>query len=136
MSSFWRWIIPSLSRQKTRKQIKNQNRLSQYIARHPVSLNKIIYIPEKAKVLYKTKYNDYFGENIQLFTATDFIARFNRTILPYDKIVELPIHIPPKHKHLGNPSKRPEVVLLIIMASIPAEVEERTAASSRCQKRW
>ena len=37
--------------------------------------------------MYKTKYNDYFGENIQLFTATDFIA-------------ELTMHIPPKHKHL------------------------------------
>ena len=123
MASFWQWIIPSLSQHRIRKPIKNQNRLSQYIARHPVSLNKIIYIPEKAQVLYKTKYNDYFGENIQLFTATDFIA-------------ELTMHIPPKHKHLGNPSKRPEVVLLIIMASIPAGVEERTAASSRCQKRW
>ncbi len=45
---------------------KARTGLSQYIARHPVSLNKIIYIPEKAQVLYKTKYNDYFGENIQL----------------------------------------------------------------------
>ncbi len=66
---------------------KARTGLSQYIARHPVSLNKIIYIPEKAQVLYKTKYNDYFGENIQLFTATDFIA-------------ELTMHIPRKHKHL------------------------------------
>jgi hypothetical protein len=66
---------------------KARTGLSQYIARHPVSLNKIICIPEKAQVLYKTKYNDYFGENIQLFTATDFIA-------------ELTMHIPPKHKHL------------------------------------
>ena len=59
---------------------KARSGLSQYIARHPVSLNKLIYIPEKAKVLYKTKYNDYFGENIQLFAANDFIARFYRTI--------------------------------------------------------
>jgi len=117
-------LIPA----QDQKADKNQVRLSQYIARHPVSLNKIIYIPEKAQVLYKTKYNDYFGENIQPFTATDFIARFY--------IVELTTHIPPKHKHPGNPSKRPEVVLLIIMASIPVEVEVRTAASSRCQKRW
>jgi hypothetical protein len=69
---------------------KARSGLSKYIARHPVSLNKIIYIPEKAKVLYKTKYNDYFDENIQLFTATDFIA-------------ELTMHIPPKHKHLDKP---------------------------------
>ena len=70
VASFWQWIIPSLSKHRIRKQIKNQNRLSQYIARHPVSLNKIIYIPEKAQVLYKTKYNDYFGENIQAFSPS------------------------------------------------------------------
>jgi len=27
-------------------------------------------------------------------------------------------------------------IIACIMASIPAEVEERTSASSRCQKRW
>ncbi|GAJ22053.1 unnamed protein product [marine sediment metagenome] len=37
--------------------------------------------------MYKTKYNDYFGKNIQLFTTNDFIA-------------ELTTHIPPKYKHL------------------------------------
>ena len=41
-----------------------------YIAGHPVSLNKIITIHEKAKVLYKTKYNDYFGENIHPLLQT------------------------------------------------------------------
>ncbi len=69
------------------KDQKARTGLSQYIARHPVSLNKIIYNPEKGKVLYKTKYNDYFGENIQLFTATDFIGALTQ-------------HIPPKHKNL------------------------------------
>jgi len=61
--------------------------LSQYIIRHPVSLNKIMYIKEKANVLYHTKYNDYWKENIKLLKAADFIA-------------ELTQHIPPKHKHL------------------------------------
>ena len=40
--------------------------------------HRLIYIPEKAQVLYKIKYNDYFGENIQLFTAINFIARLYR----------------------------------------------------------
>ncbi len=66
---------------------KARTGLSQYIARHPVSLNKIIYIPEKAQVLYKTKYNDYFGENIQLFTATDFIITLTLPLLIFLLII-------------------------------------------------
>jgi len=61
--------------------------LSQYIIRHPVSLKKVMYIKEKANILYHTKYNDYWKENIKLFKANDFIA-------------ELTQHIPPKHIHL------------------------------------
>jgi hypothetical protein len=61
--------------------------LSQYIARHPVSLKKIFYVKENGTVIYRTKYNEYWGENIKVFKAADFIA-------------ELTIHIPPKHKHL------------------------------------
>jgi hypothetical protein len=66
---------------------KTRVNLSQYIIRHPVSLKKIMYIRENSTIIYKTKYNEYFKENIKLFTATDFIA-------------ELTMHIPPKHKHL------------------------------------
>ena len=61
--------------------------LCQYIARHPVSLTKITYETVKKKILYHTKYNEYWGENVKLFTALDFIA-------------ELTQHIPAKHKHL------------------------------------
>ncbi len=61
--------------------------LSQYIARHPVSLKKIFYVKENGTVIYRTKYNEYWGENIKLFKAIDFIAELTR-------------HIPPKHKHL------------------------------------
>jgi hypothetical protein len=61
--------------------------LSQYIIRHPVSLQKILYVCSNGTVIYKTKYNEYFKKNIKLFSADDFIA-------------ELTIHIPPKHKHL------------------------------------
>jgi len=66
---------------------KVRESISQYISRHPVSLKKIHYVREKSQVLYLTKYNQYFGENVKLFTATDFIA-------------ELTQHIPPKGKHL------------------------------------
>ena len=55
--------------------------------RHPVSLKKIMYIKEKGNILYHTKYNGYWKENIKLFKVSDFIA-------------ELTMHIPPKHKHL------------------------------------
>ena len=61
--------------------------LSQYIVRHPVSLKKIFYVKENDTVIYRTKYNAYWGENIKLFKAVGFIA-------------ELTLHIPPKHKHL------------------------------------
>lgn len=66
---------------------KGRESLCQYITRHPVSLKKITYEPFKRNVLYHTKYNEYFKENIKLFSATDFIA-------------DLTIHIPPKGKHL------------------------------------
>lgn len=66
---------------------KAREGLCQYIARHPVSLQKITYDRAKKKVLYHTKYNDYFKENVKLFTAADFIA-------------DLTVHIPPKGKHL------------------------------------
>jgi hypothetical protein len=66
---------------------KAREALSQYIARHPVSLKKIIYVPAQGKVIYRTRYNSYFGENIKLLTAVEFIAL-------------LTAHIPDKHKHL------------------------------------
>ena len=53
----------------------------------PVSLKKITYVKDKGKVFYKTKYNEYFKENVKLFNVLDFIA-------------DLTIHIPPKGKHL------------------------------------
>lgn len=66
---------------------KGRESLCQYITRHPVSMQKITYEPFKRNLLYHTKYNEYFKENIKLFSATDFIA-------------DLTIHIPPKGKHL------------------------------------
>ncbi len=52
--------------------------LSQYIIRHPVSLQKILYARSNGTVIYKTKYNEYFKENVKLFSAADFIARYYR----------------------------------------------------------
>jgi hypothetical protein len=52
--------------------------LSQYIARHPVSLKKISYVKENGTVIYRAKYNEYWFENIKVFKAVDFIARLYR----------------------------------------------------------
>jgi len=52
---------------------------------------RLVRIRENGTVIYMTKYNEYWKENIKLFKAVDFIAG-------------LTLHIPPKHKHLGNPS--------------------------------
>ncbi|MBN2534397.1 MAG: transposase [Spirochaetales bacterium] len=54
---------------------KAKENLAQYIARCPVSLEKIKYEPFHGKVLFKTpKYNDYFKEDFRTFNALDFIA--------------------------------------------------------------
>ena len=60
--------------------------LAQYIARCPISLEKIKYESFHGKVLFKTpKYNEYFKENFKSFDVLDFIA-------------EVTVHIPPKYK--------------------------------------
>ena len=65
---------------------KARESLSQYIARCPISLEKLKYEPFHSKVLFKTpKYNDYFKENFRVFDVLDFIALVTA-------------HIPPKHK--------------------------------------
>ena len=65
---------------------KAREQLAQYIARCPISLEKIKYEPFHGKVLFKTqKYNDYFKENFRTFDALDFIALATS-------------HIPPKNK--------------------------------------
>jgi hypothetical protein len=75
----------------------SQESLAEYIARpprmhgravsaandQPISLKKIRYEPFKGKVLFHTKYSEYFKQNVHLFDALDFLA-------------ELTQHIPPK----------------------------------------
>jgi len=54
---------------------KAREALSQYIARPPVSLKKLL-VEEGGtdSVLYYTAYNDYFRTNAKLFSASDFLA--------------------------------------------------------------
>jgi hypothetical protein len=61
----------------------SQESLAEYIARPPISLKKIHYEPFKGRVLFHTKYSDYFDQNVHLFGALDFLA-------------ELTQHLPPK----------------------------------------
>ncbi|MBA7643238.1 hypothetical protein ES703_50958 [subsurface metagenome] len=60
--------------------------LSQYIIRHPAiltdCLQKILYARSNGTIIYKTKYNEYFKENIKFFKASDFIARLYRRVHP------------------------------------------------------
>ena len=53
---------------------RTREALSQYIARAPVSLRKLLVEDHAATVLYHTAYNPYFHSNLKLFRATDFIA--------------------------------------------------------------
>jgi hypothetical protein len=62
---------------------KAMERLAQYMARPPIALTKVVLEERGGKVLFRTKYNPYFKENLKLFAVTDFIA-------------ELTAHIPPK----------------------------------------
>jgi len=53
---------------------RTREALSRYIARAPVSLNKLLVEDHAATVLYHTAYNPYFRTNLKVFRATDFIA--------------------------------------------------------------
>jgi hypothetical protein len=61
---------------------KAREALGQYIARCPVSLQKLLYEPYKGNVIFKTKYNAYFKENLKVFTAEDFLAELTQHIPP------------------------------------------------------
>ena len=67
---------------------KDREAISKYMARCPVSLNKIMYEPFKGKVLFKTKYNKYFKENLKVYDADEFIARLAQHIpLPRIRLI-------------------------------------------------
>ena len=48
--------------------------LAQYIARAPLSLQKLTYDRSGGKVLHHSSYNPYFKQNTSLWSAPDFIA--------------------------------------------------------------
>lgn len=56
--------------------------LAEDFVRPPLSLKKIRYEPFKGKVLFHTKYSDYFKENVHLFDALEFLAELTQHIPP------------------------------------------------------
>ena len=48
----------------------------------PVSLAKVSLEEQTGKVLFHTRFNSYFGQNLKLCTLTDFIAQPTQIILP------------------------------------------------------
>ena len=61
---------------------KAKEALAQYMARYSVSLKKIVYEPVKGKVLFHTKYNKYFKENLKVFSVEDFISELVQHVPP------------------------------------------------------
>ena len=57
--------------------------LAQYIARAPLSLQKLTYDRVGGKVLYHTSYNPYLKQNTSLWDAADFIAALTTFIPPW-----------------------------------------------------
>jgi len=66
---------------------KTRESIAQYLVRPPLSLSKITYESFKGKVLFKTKYNEYFGENFKVYNGEDFVSALAQ-------------HIPPARVHL------------------------------------
>ena len=58
---------------------KARTSLAEYITRAPVSLKKLHYEPFKGRVLFHTRYNQYFGENVHMFDSLDFLAELTGT---------------------------------------------------------
>ena len=51
-------------------------------------MKKINYEPFKGKVIFKTKYNKYFKENLKVYEADEFIARLSQHIpLPRIRLI-------------------------------------------------
>lgn len=56
--------------------------LAEYIVRPPLPLKKIRLEQLKGKVLFHTRYSDYFKENVYLFDSLDFPAALTQHISP------------------------------------------------------
>ena len=66
---------------------ESQASLAEYISRPPISLDKLRYDPMHGRILWHTKYNQYFGQNVKMMDGAEFIR-------------ELVQHIPPKRIQL------------------------------------
>ena len=56
--------------------------LAQYIARAPLSLEKLHYDQQDGKAFYHSTYNPYLGENLKVWDALDFLALATSFIPP------------------------------------------------------
>ena len=61
---------------------KARQALAQYVARAPLSLQKLTYDRPGGKILYHTDYNPYFKQNTTLWNAADFIAALTQFFPP------------------------------------------------------
>lgn len=78
-----------------------QTNLAEYISRPPISLKKIRYEPFKGRVLFHTKYSEYFKENVHMQVACPGRSRRLRPGFDApDFLAELTQHIPPKGTQL------------------------------------
>jgi hypothetical protein len=62
---------------------KARQALAQYIARAPLSLQKLTYDAPGGKILYHTSYNPWLKQNTTLWDAMDFIAALTQFIPPW-----------------------------------------------------
>ena len=62
---------------------KARQALAQYIARAPLSLQKLTYDALGGKILYHTSYNPWLKQNTTLWDAMDFIAALTQFIPPW-----------------------------------------------------
>ena len=61
---------------------KTRIALAQYIARAPISLEKLSYLPSQATVRYTSEFNPAIGDTIKSWDARDFIAAATLFIPP------------------------------------------------------
>lgn len=56
--------------------------LAQYIARAPLSLEKLVYDPESGKIFYHSTFNPYLGEKVKAWDVREFIALATQFVPP------------------------------------------------------
>ncbi len=59
---------------------RKRESLAQYLIKPAISLKKVGFESFHGKLLFHTSYNEYFKENLKLFSAADFIALLTQHI--------------------------------------------------------